>query len=67
MSEQLPLWEKAEWTLESVHYQQALDMASTEITHYRAVAEPHLRVCRAIIAEQNWKAFVMGYCIKLDD
>ncbi len=61
MQEQLPLWEPAHWTVKTVHYQAQLEMEDTDLTHYRAVAEPHIRACRAVIAEQNYIAYLLQH------
>ncbi len=61
MTRQLPLWEEAHWTVKTVHYQDQLDIEDTDLTHYRSVAKPHMRTCRAIIAQQNYKAYLLQH------
>jgi len=60
---QLPIWEEAEWTVKTkvVHYQGDLGLEDTSLTHYRAVAEPHLRACRGIIATYNFIAYTLEH------
>lgn len=56
---QLPLWETPLWSIkyDHDHDQIWLDLEDTSISHYRAVAQPHLRACRGIIATYNWLAY----------
>ena len=65
MTHQMPLWDTPEWTVKTaeIHYQESLEVEDTSLSHYRAVAAPHISECRRLIAVANWKAYCLGHDI----